>query len=66
MTEFFHSAFLPPAVLYLVLHGALVQHVQLSAQLVHLVTDVIHVGTETLIVGQVGVELLLVLLPLLV
>lgn len=62
--KFFHSAlFFCP---YLVLHGALVQCVQLSAQLVHLVTDFIHLGTKALITGQIGVKLLLVLAALLV
>ena len=45
---------------YLVLHGALVQRVQLSVQHVHLVTNVIHLSTETLITGQVRVKLPLV------
>lgn len=57
---------LPSVFLYLVLHGVLVQHVQFSAQLVHLVTDVIHLGAEPLIGGQIKVKLLLVLPALLV
>lgn len=57
---------LPPVFPYLVLHGALIQRVQFSAQLVYLVTDVIHFGTETLIAGQIRVKLLLILPALVV
>lgn len=42
---------------YLVLHGALIQRVQLFAQFVHLITDVIHFRAEVLVVGQIGVKL---------
>lgn len=64
--ECFRSALRPSSFLYLVLHGVLVQHVQFSAQFVHLVADVIHLGTEALVAGQIGVKLLLVLPALLV
>lgn len=49
---------------YLVFDGVFVQCVHLSAQFVHLVTDVIHLCTQTLVVGQIRVELPLVLLSL--
>lgn len=46
---------------HLVLHGTLVQCVQLSVQLVHLVGDVIHLLTQALVASQVRVKLSLVL-----
>lgn len=51
---------------YLVPPGAFVQRVQLSAQFVHLVTDVVHLRAEPLVEGQMRVKLSLVLAALLV
>lgn len=49
---------------HLVLGGALVQSIQLSAELVQLVIDVVHLGTQVLVIPEVRVELLLVFMAL--
>ena len=51
--------------LYLVLDRALLQQVQLLAQLVDLLADVVHLSAEPLVVGQLCVKLPFVALPLL-
>lgn len=52
----------PPVGAHLVLEGALWQLVQLPAELVDLVVDAIHLGTELLVALEVAVKILLVLL----
>lgn len=64
--KLFHSVHLIPVFLYLVLHGVFFQCVQLSAQLVHLVADVIQLAAEDLIARQIWVKILLVFSALLV
>lgn len=53
---------LPPVGAHLVLEGALRQLVQLPAELVDLVVDAIHLGTELLVPLEVAVKILLVFL----
>ena len=49
---------------YRVLGRALVQSVQLSAELVQLVVDVVHLSTQVLVLLEVGVKLPLVFVAL--